>query len=78
MKRSVAAELYCIIKDIEAGALVADETTEKRLQEVRRDFIESMKKSLPLKNLNPEELWDRIKNDIRKEIRRRPDEWRSV
>ncbi len=56
----------------------ADDTTERRLQEIRREFIESVKKSFLLTDLNPEELWNSIQNDIRREIREHPGEWRSV
>jgi hypothetical protein len=56
---------------------VADEITEKRLLEIKREFIESLKKSLPLTNMNPEKLWNSIQNDIRREIMEHPGEWRS-
>jgi hypothetical protein len=56
----------------------AGDDPERRLLEIKREFIESVKKSLPSMNLSPEELWNRIQNDIRTEIRQRPGEWRSV
>ena len=75
MKSKITAELRRIAKDL---SLVADDKTEKRLQEIKRDFIESLKKSPSIQNLNPEQLWKRIQNEIRGEIRKHPSEWRSV
>jgi hypothetical protein len=53
----------------------ADENIERRLLEIKREFIESVKKSLPL--MNPEKLWSSIQDDVRREIKMRPGEWRS-
>jgi hypothetical protein len=67
-----------ILDEVQRRHKSADEIDERLLQEIKREFIESIKKSLPSMNLSPEELWNRIQNDIRTEIRLRPNEWRLV
>ena len=51
----------------------ADDTAEQRLQEIKREFIDGVKKSMPL--WNPEELWSRIQQEIKADMRQHPDEW---
>ena len=55
----------------------AEKTLNSRFQEIKREFLEGVKKSLPLTGLNPKDLWGSIQDDIRREIRQRPGEWRS-
>jgi hypothetical protein len=55
----------------------ASDDDERRLQEIRREFIEGVKRSLSLSNLEAEKIWNNIQDDIRAEIRLHPGEWLS-
>jgi hypothetical protein len=55
----------------------AVDDTEQRLQEIKREFIESIKRSLSLSNLEAEKLWGSIRDDVRREMMQHPGEWRS-
>jgi ribosomal protein S8E len=56
----------------------AGDDDERRLQEIKREFVESIKRSLSLSSFDAEKIWNNIQDDIRAEIRLRPGEWRSV
>ena len=57
--------------------LAVDENIEQRLQEIKQQFLSNIKNSPPLKNLRGEELWEEIRESIRRDMVRNPLEWRD-
>ena len=62
-----------ILDEVRRRNKAANDDTERQLQEIKQEFIRSVKKSLPL--MNPEKLWGQIQNEIKAEMRQHPDEW---
>lgn len=72
---NIIIELRRIANDIEKQFLIANSQIEHRLQEIKRQFIESFKRSPGLRHLNAEEAWEKIKDSIRNDLQKNPGEW---
>lgn len=78
MDNTVTRELRRIANDLDAAfTRVADAELEQRLQDVKRQFIESVRKTQGLGHVDPEKLWNKMKDEIRMDIKQRPMDWRA-
>ena len=78
METPVTRELRRIANDLDAAySRIADTQFEEYMQEVKRKFFESFRKTHGLEHLNPEKLWNQMQDSIRREIRQRPQDWKA-
>lgn len=78
METTLVQELRRIAINLKIGSnRFADDNVDRRLQELKKTFLENMKKCPSLSGCNAEEVWRHIKDEIRAEIRRQPQDWRA-
>ena len=76
MRKPVAKLLIEILDHINRNSS-SDVKIEKQMQEIKKEFFENLKQSPGLHNLNAEEIWNNIKDSIRRDMRYRPQEWKA-
>jgi hypothetical protein len=78
MENSLVHELRRIATDLEsAHSRFADAKLERQLEEIRIQFVENLKRDPMLKHLDGDKMWDEVRDSVRRDIRRRPFEWRD-
>jgi hypothetical protein len=76
MKRQVSAivrEIIAYLNRTESN----DAKIEKQLEEIKKEFFTNLTNKPGLEDLNAEEIWNKIKDSIRREMRYRPKEWKN-
>lgn len=68
-------KLRCIADDLGKQFIIANAKIEHRLQEIKRQFIESFKQSAGIRHLNADAAWEKIKESVRKDLLKNPGEW---
>jgi hypothetical protein len=64
--------------DLESVATrIADGRIERQLEELRKQFFENVQNSPVLKDIDAREVWLKIKDSIRREMIRNPQDWRD-
>jgi hypothetical protein len=72
----IVAELRRIADDLDKQLqAAANAQIEHRLIEIKRQFIESFKRSPGLRHLDAEEAWEKIKDSVRNDLQKKPGEW---
>jgi hypothetical protein len=72
---NIVVELRQIANDLENEIRIADAQIENRLQEIKRQFIESFKKSPLLNKFDAEDAWEKIRDSIKYDLLKHPRDW---
>ncbi len=74
---NVVYELHRIATDLEREySRIADSKIEIQLEELKKEFLKNVKNNPALK-IDGETVWNKIKESIRQDMRKRPQDWRT-
>lgn len=76
MRKQVAKLLVEIIEHLNRTGS-RDAKIEKQMEEIKKQFFENLKSKPGLEDFNADEIWNKIKDSIRREMRYRPQEWKD-
>ena len=76
MRAQVAKLLLEIIEHLNRTGS-NDAKIENQMEEIKKQFFKNLKSKPELKDFNAEEIWNKIKDSIRREMRYRPQEWKN-